>query len=294
MNEDLYRLAESRYRRGTVLGLTVAEIFILLLFLLMLIFLLLWREIEAQQQEQQEELDKLKGFVGRWEEPLSGIKDPREIATLIRIREEMQRSGKDAEGTLLDGLMEAIAAKDQAEAQNEQLQKQKSSLQKKLNESSQACAQASKELRVLKKGQNPPCWYKMVQDGAGSQRERALYAFNIGVFDEYMVIRRLEPPPGGAEDDGDSTYAEEWDDLQFADIRFDVPLSNAELREQLQRIHDAGKNSEVRSYSCIFSVRVWDETSANAKARWQQAHDRTLEWLFGTFTVDDEPWEQVD
>ena len=49
----------------------------------------------------------------------------------------------------------------------------------------------------------------------------------------------------------------------------------------------------MRSYSCVFSVRVWDETSSGAKQRWQQAHDRTLEWLFGTYRVQDEPWESI-
>ena len=54
MNENAQHLAESKYRRGTVLGLTVAEVFILLLFLLMLVFLVIWQELEAKQREQQE------------------------------------------------------------------------------------------------------------------------------------------------------------------------------------------------------------------------------------------------
>lgn len=39
-------------------------------------------------------------------------------------------------------------------------------------------------------------------------------------------------------------------------------------------------------------VREFDSAS-DAKARWQKAHDRTLEWLFGTFRVEDEPWETM-
>ena len=145
----------------------------------------------------------------------------------------------------------------------------------------------------MNKGQNPPCWYDVVPDGDGGMREKALYAFDVGVFDEYMVIRRREPPVGRAADDGDSTYADEWNDLRMAGISYDQPLSNNELIAELHRIHDDGKQGKVRSYACIFSIRVWDETSSDAKARWQQAHDRTLEWLFGTFRVEDEPWETM-
>lgn len=109
-----------------------------------------------------------------------------------------------------------------------------------------------------------------------------------------MVIRRRAPPEGGAVGDGESTYEEEWTALRMADVRYDVPLSNAELVAELQRIHDAGKEGDVRSYPCVFYVRVWDETSSDAKVRWQEAN-RTLQGLFGaTPRVTDEPWHGSD
>ena len=42
------RNRNAAYRRGTVLGLTIAEVFILLLFLLMLVFLALAQEWQAK------------------------------------------------------------------------------------------------------------------------------------------------------------------------------------------------------------------------------------------------------
>ncbi|MCY3837159.1 MAG: hypothetical protein OXH09_00630 [Gammaproteobacteria bacterium] len=46
----------------------------------------------------------------------------------------------------------------------------------------------------------------------------------------------------------------------------------------------------MRSYSCVFWVRVWDLTSRHAKARWQQAHDKLIEGMFGAYTVRSDPW----
>ena len=66
MNASAEERAESRYRRGAVLGLTIAEIFILLLFLLVLAFLVLWHDLEAEQKEQQQ-------FREQWKAPLKEI-----------------------------------------------------------------------------------------------------------------------------------------------------------------------------------------------------------------------------
>ena len=289
MNANARQLAESKYRRGTVLGLTVAEIFILLLFLLMLVFLVLWQDLQVNQQEQQEELRNLREFYETWEKPLEGIEIPEEIETLKEFKEDLAQGDTDLLRDLAVARREAREAVEGSDRLQEELDQER-------RDHAQAKEQLSSlgaELRVLNKGQNPPCWYDLVPDGDGGMREKALYAFDIGVFDEHMVIRRREAPVGGAADDSNSTYADEWNDLRMADINYDEPLSNGELLAELQRIYDAGKLGDVRSYACIFSVRVWDETSSDAKARWQQAHDRTLEWLFGTFRVEDEPWEMM-
>ena len=38
------------------------------------------------------------------------------------------------------------------------------------------------------------------------------------------------------------------------------------------------------------SVADVDRTSPTAKRRWQHAHDRIVEGLFGTYAVQDDPW----
>lgn len=312
MNGNARQVANAKYRRGTVLGLTVAEIFILLLFLLMLVFLVLWQDWQSDSEEQREEIGQLQQQLQLLQE--AGIETPDEIRTLVALNdyvEQMQQRTEQSESSdepnLLAVFDEAERARREAveetERLNEALEQERQARQEaeeKGSESERGLREAEERVfeleHILTKGVNPPCWYEVVEDenAVGGRRERGLYAFDIGVFDDYMVIRRRAPPEGGAVGDGDSTYQEEWTALRMADIRYDVPLSNAELVAELQRIHDAGKEGDVRSYSCVFYVRVWDETSSGAKMRWQEAHDRTLEWLFGTSTVRDEPWRGSD
>ena len=150
-----------------------------------------------------------------------------------------------------------------------------------------------KDLETLKhKGQNPPCWYEVVPDGDG-WREKAHYIFNIAVHDEYMVVLRPPAPPGQADDDHGRPYDQEADDLRLDEIPYGVQLPYEEITRHMERIRDLGKMRKVRSYSCIFWVKVWDETSPEAKARWKEAHDGVLEGLFGTYQVKDEPWPET-
>ena len=141
------------------------------------------------------------------------------------------------------------------------------------------------------KGQNPPCWYRVVQDAKGGFRERAEYIFNIGVFADHFILRRAETPPGGAKDDNGGTYAAEAERLALDGLPYNEPLGDTFLLQLLQPIHDAGKNRQVRTYPCVFSVRVWDQTPSDAKGRWQYGHDRIVEGLFGTYRVRDQPWQ---
>lgn len=310
MSDQSVSFAESKYRRGTVLGLTVAEIFILLLFLLMLVFLVLNHEQTQQLEQQQEELEQLKVFRDTWERSLAGIETPDEIVVLTRWRDSITANPQENRTEqLLSQLVTAEQERDASESERrelakenerllaesarqlEEIEEQQKTLENTQRQNRQLHALAEEQRVLREKGQNPPCWYETVTTTGGGAREKALYLFDIAVFDEHMVVRQRPMPPGGAFDDSDRTYAEEAILLPLNQIRYGVSLSDSEVEDSLSPIFHAGKEARVRTYSCVFFVQVWDETSDFAKARWQQAHDRVLEGLFGTFTVRDEPWQ---
>lgn len=327
----------SEYRRGTVLGLTIGEIFILLVFLILLVLLGLaskWEQEEDDWKKKDEEYRTNERILSVWRPTINKFQAPEEIETLVRraadlerrldeshgqnteLRRRNDRLSEELEQTKED-LEESRARQSEEDGKPDEEIREIEKNYRKLQEEykllskeysavreenvdlhtridglSEEAERAKADLDILRrKGQNPPCWYETVPKGDGT-REKAHYIFNIAVHDEYMVVGRREIPPGGADDDNGQLYTKEAEYLGLEDIRYDTPLTDAEMQREMQPIFDLGKGREVRSYSCIFSVKVWDRTSQGAKERWQEAHDGTLERLFGTYVVQDDPWPE--
>ena len=154
------QLAESKYRRGTVLGLTVAEIFILLLFLLMLVFLVLWQDLQVNQQEQQEEIEQLQQFRSQWETPLAGIETPDELRGLrefnetweeplegIEIPEEIETL-REFKEDLAQGDTDLLSDLAEAKREAHEAEEAKDRLQEELDRDRQDHAEAKEQLTL--------------------------------------------------------------------------------------------------------------------------------------------------
>ena len=279
--------SDADYRRGTVLGFTVAEIFILLLFLLLLLFLIRKHHMDVLAADRQkevvqvnEQLAILQDKIEPWSAVIEEFKEPNVIETLKRqaVQEKQRADNLANNARTLQRLEESGI--DNVEEYLGEIQRARNEIES-----------YKKQLNVLKtKGSNPPCWYQVVPDPDKQTREKPHYSLDVGVFDEYMVIRQLDPPPGAAFDDNGVPYEQEAMELNLHGLPYNEPLSNAEFNRYLKPLHDDGKNAKVRSYSCIFWVRVWDNTSPTAKQRWKRAHDSIIEGLFGAYTVEDQPW----
>ena len=297
--------SDQAYRRGTVLGLTIAEVFILLVFLLLLILLLLVgqskeRSAEAAALERERERawqgkEEFRQVLSVWEEQ-RGIPTPKEVETLHdRARNEALKR--------IAALEEALESAGRERVEGEDLARQMKALREQLEEAAkegnealkqgaaleEALESAEQYRRVSEKGQDPPCWYETIVNERKT-RERPHYLLNIAVFDDAMIILPRPFPEGAARDDGGEPYVKEAQRLPLAGLPYGKPLDDDTLRRHLEPIHDLGKAAKVRTYPCTFWVAVWDETSEGAKTRWQEAHDRVLEGLFGTYTFQNVPW----
>ena len=301
---------DSAYRRGTVLGLTVAEVFILLLFLLMLVFLALaqeWETVMHPTTNAEKELQEAKSILEDTRQVVAEYKGsipiPDEPITLERGQEsEIQTSDDSSAGSennlpedvreLLDRAADAIQ---EERVKAEQAEKRAKEAETARDEAQAKATRAGRNLDVLReKGHNPPCWYQRVFDARGGGREKPYYTFEVAVFDDSMILRPVSAPAGGATDDEGSSYssyAEEARALQLDRLPYNAPLSDSAVVAAIRPVHDAGKEERVRTYACIFWARVWDQTSPDAKARWKSAHDGILESLLGTYMVDEDPWE---
>ena len=299
------------YRRGTVFGLTVAEIFILLLFLLLIMLATFEEDATTQHATTEAELDAAKGKLRELEPWIAATRQfetPEEIVTLTRARDDAERETqqhkeaaerhkesaerhKKEADRLQEVVNEALAGDDAAQRILNDARAATEQAEQRAEAAERNADQAREDLRVLRtKGHNPPCWYERVPDGKGGTRERPHYTFNIAVFAQHIVLRRAATPPGGATDDNGGSYAAEATMLGLDGLPYDQPLDDRAFLRALQPVHDAGKNRQVRTYPCIFWTRVWDRTPDDAKSRWQRAHDRIIEGMFGAYTVRNDPW----
>ena len=300
--------SDSAYRQGTVLGLTIAEMFILLIFLLLIAFL----GFSDQWEKEREKLSDLSDSEQRLHEWYDVIefhtldeiktltskapmfeKQTEELANLRKenkeLQEEKEKGQKEREALKkqTEELAKLREKNKELQTEKEELQSKQETLERQTEDAKREAMQAKKELQ---KGQNPPCWYEVVSNKKGGTREKTHYLFNIAVHDDHMVVQRREYPPGRADDDNGLPYAEEARHLPLDRISYDEPLTDEELDQSMRPIHDLGKNKEVRSYSCVFYAKVWDKTSVGSKERWKRAHYNVLQKWFLTLVVENEPW----
>ncbi len=312
---------EEGYRRGTVLGLTIAEIFILLVFLMLLALMGVnrywgdkfdpWKEImaKATPEEVAEALrhpDKLREKIKGLKEQIEDLQKEKErLQERIRILEDREgETGKllDEANKKLRKVNRALADREKAladaEHEIETLTTENHRLRDRNNELQGEIALLDNRIRIIGKGITPPCWYQRIKETnpttKANWREKPYYLFDIAIRDDHMEVQRLPIPEGSAEDDGGVPYAEEIKGLALDTIPYGKPLTDAEMRNVMRHLYDKGKASQVRTYSCIFYVRVWDETPPGAKERWKQAHDGVLEQLFGTHQVRGTSWKDRD
>lgn len=301
---------EEGYRRGSVLGLTIAEIFILLVFLMLLALMGVnrywgektegWEDI--LENNSPEEVKTALGHPDSLREEILGLKD--QIQSLVKERERLQKRIRvlvDREGETgarldeankkLRGMDQAIAERDRALAD---AAREIEALSDSTDVLKSTVSSRDDRIRILGKGINPPCWYQRVEETnpktKANFREKPYYLFDIAIHDDYMEVQSLPIPEGGAEDDGGVTYVEEANGLELDAIPYGSPLTNMEVRSVMRPLYEKAKASQVRTYSCIFYVRVWDKSARGAKQRWKQAHDGVLEQLFGTYQVRDTRW----
>ena len=303
---------EEGYRRGTVLGLTIAEIFVLLVFLMLLALLGVnrywnerfepWRVIMEKWTPKDVELAlALPGELRREIERLE-----RQIEALEMEKKQLQdriRTLVAREGTVgeeLDEtkrqLAECEKALEDAKRKIETLASKNQILQAANNELQEGNDALEEQLRMIGKGTTPPCWYQRVEETnpitKANWREKAHYLFDIVIREKHMEVQPVPIPEGRAEDDGGKPYVEEAKLLNLDDVPYGKPLSNDEMKTHMEPLHEKGEASQVRTYSCIFYVRVWDETPATAKGRWKEAYDDVLGQYFGRYEVRDFSWSE--
>ena len=192
------------YRRGLVLGLSLAEVFLILIFLLLLAsigivdtFKKEIKEAKIEKQELQDSLDALRKVIGRnitTEEFTRLQKDAAARQRLIRENKELSDRLAETESQL-DQANEWIESLERISIKPDDLKelraKQKS-LEKELENKEKEVAKIAKILDSTKdKGRSPPCWFRLVPDtksGANNKRQKDVKIFDVKIEDDGLYV----------------------------------------------------------------------------------------------------------
>ena len=126
MEDSSVTRRDAEYRRGAILGLTVAEVFILLLFMLLLLFIALTNDLKKRREaaaeklvESQERLVRAEARLEEWQEVMTEFKAPEEIVTLRREKAKLEQTAEQhrQETQVLREVLEQMDQTDQRSAQ---------------------------------------------------------------------------------------------------------------------------------------------------------------------------------
>ena len=308
---------EEGYRRGTVLGLTIAEIFILLVFLMLLALMGVnrywsdkigpWKPIMEKFTPEEikvalEQPEQLRREIERLNRQIEELKkEKKRLQSRIRaLRDRNEETGEKLDETdrklreAKRALAEYEKALADAERKIETLTIENDRLRDTNSELRDENEALGEEIRIIGKGVSAPCWYQQIEETnpitKANWREKAYYLFDIAIREKHMEVRGLPIPEGSAEDDSETSYVEEAKGLALDTIPYGKPLTDAQIRNVTRHLYEKGKAWQIRTYSCVFYVRVWDETHSGAKKRWKQAL-ALLQQHFGTHQWSGTSWK---
>jgi len=267
------------YRRGIVLGLSLAELFILLVFLLLLALLgyALLRDDQVARQaqiiaKQQGQLDDYAPFEDV--DPNDLVLEGDLLAAEKRARQAEQEAEQQAQiiAELRQRIEKLVSEKERAEARAREFDQRAKSAEVAQREAQQKLQQAE----VL--GQYSPCWYVTVPEQSG-KREKAVFTFDVRMRNETVLVQEhyRSPPPGAY------TPAVEYDRAALGrELRY------AEFMRKFEPLKIAGREKRVRDRECYFHVQVWDATSD--KTAYKIAFNDYVREVFVPTSVRRDPW----
>ena len=272
------------YRRGLVLGLSLAELFLILIFLLLLIAIGTVQSIEDEKQKLQNSLDAIYESVGNEitpEEFTRLAKQAGERKKLIEENKELSDQLADTKEKL-DKNKEIAEVLEEAELEPEDIEtliEDKEAAENLLEEAKEEIAKKDLVIaKYAKKGQDPPCWFINVPDDneVDGTRERHIKIFDVRIEDAAFVVNWHDNSPINP----DINKGKEPAGLYHMDSIFmNTPITPDDFIKAFSKFTEAGEEKKIHDYKCRFMVNVLDATSPNNKAGYKY-HLGVVESLF--------------
>lgn len=314
---------DKNYRRGLVLGLSLAELFIILLFLLLLATVGFVSMLEEKQRAQQEEINSLKSELQAIEKifgknllPEDFRKLVREAAQAAQLREENEQQKQ-----LLSSLKPIVDAINSQEIDDQQKSKLITDLAKaiesvdltqvaqlleaaasspdiledlnKLSAALIANAKLEKENKELanlvealgkERGDNPPCLFRD-RDKEDRLYEKKPYK-EIYSFDVFLRSDGMLVKQRELEP---GNHGKDPSSLPSVSSDYlNQFISFSQFKKGFGIYKEVGQSKLVQPYPCAFFVRVWWDTKMSSRQ-----YDRAINQVEGVFFKDvmrNSPW----
>ena len=311
------------YRRGVILGLTLAELFTVLVFLLLLV---LGAYVLIQEEEVRKQTTKADVMRDVLVKVLQGKGNPivPALPSDLRPTGTAGDNGRLGDGLTTDtssvgvtprpveqpvtGLKDSVSDADRIKSQaiaidsltqivaDQQDQNDGRSDSTKLRAIVDSLTAMIDSLRGAgpprepigtddPKGQDSPCWYRPAKRASGEPYERPTYLFHIRIADQGIFVRDTPAPT--------LEYREQKRRLEFDRGALDRWLGDEEFVTAFEPLQLAGENRVVRDdRRCTFYVAVWDATTS--KRRYKRAHNEVVQAVFNTYEYRQDPWPHQD
>lgn len=255
----------SSYRRGVLLGLTMAEIIMLIIFLLLLAFSTLLDRAKKENAAQAALIQMDKSYVERLVKVFSSqppdmtadivrtIEKLPEVVSLIKEKDLAKDGSEPVEQVVMRGLEKIQAEKEARDAMGDAPMEQQLlaalAKQKELEAEARNLSDQKKSLisQIESKGRGvdwPPCW----PDSSGKGSE---FLFKVDLTNEGITLFDNAPPH----------RAEEKARLPMQNIKYGVPRNIGQFQAETAPLFNWSKQKE-----CRFYVLIYDKTGASEKA----------------------------
>ena len=305
-----YKDFDRPYRRGLVLGLSLAELFLILLFLLLLASIGMIEEVQKEKDRYKELYERSSlvdaSLIMDIEEKFGQKLEEIDFNELIKGAEKTEQLEKENEVLKTEliplekyqELEKIFEEKDLSESDknevidkiNEMLEEANNkeeiinnieAIDKNLKEQNSKLTTEIERLKFLLKGQNPPCWYEDTNNE--DKPEKELYIYDIKMSDNYLVVVKRPMPI-----EANTVHMGNQNNLPPYPINsLDKEISYEEFISNFKIYKTVGKNKLIQNYSCVFFAYIWDNTTI--KSIYKKRLDE-INGIFFDFPIKNDPW----
>ncbi len=289
------------YRRGIVLGLSLAEIFLILLFLLLVVAMNITAGATAEKQKTQEVMDQMSALKVVLSNVGIDVTSPDFVSELVESLEEGRESAKEIKP--VQPILDALADKnvppdviaDVVEAVSNSIEKNPIEDLDKIFEVSDTELRDENEKLVSKieslgaeKGELPPCWFVTLDRERDPEKE--IKIFDVKISDSTITLYKGSTVDEIAATDPTANFGIDTFMPEYPTNYMGKPITYVEFQNAFRNFYLEGDQRQVQPYRCRFFVGLWDDTSDKSNYKKRR---RSVENLFYKYEYKDE-WPYDD